>query len=52
MITADQLRQIRMLKESAKEPVELSEDVKQRIGQLGTPEGQEELRKVDGLSGT
>jgi len=46
VITADQLRQIRMLRESAMEPVECSEEVKGRIGRLGTPEGQEELRRT------
>src|SRR4029453_865151 len=41
VITADQLRQIRMLRESvesSEKPVEPSEEVKQRIERLGTPE--------------
>ena len=46
VITADQLRQIRMLRESAEEPVESSEEVKERIGRLGTQAGQEELRRT------
>ena len=49
VITADQLRQIRMLREPGEcsaEPMESSEEVKEKIGRLGTPEGQEELRRT------
>jgi hypothetical protein len=47
VITADQLRRIRMLRESVEtEPVETLEEVEERIKRLSTSEGQEELRRI------
>jgi hypothetical protein len=46
VITADQLRQIRMLRETSEQPVESLAEVKERIGRLGTIEGQQELRRT------
>lgn len=45
VITDEQLREIGMLRESVAEE-ETSEEIKKRIERLGTPEGQEELRRM------
>jgi hypothetical protein len=52
IITADQLRQIRMLRESVEtEPVETLDEAEERIRSLSTLEGQEKLRKARELLG-
>jgi hypothetical protein len=53
VITADQLRQIRMLRESVDTPerAETPQEVQERIRSLSTLEGQEKLRKARELLG-
>jgi hypothetical protein len=46
VITPEQLREIGMLRESVDEKEETPEDVNERIERLGTPEGQEALRRT------
>jgi hypothetical protein len=46
VISQEQLREIGMLRESVEEEEETPEEVKERIERLGTPEGQEELRRT------